>query len=133
MISKKDIIRIVDHIIRRSQGYTDRREMHPAREWMTGLVGVFVLFVFASSFAGYKLFVLMQSGAYGEFEEGTVVTLNQEDIVSILSAYEKRKSTFEALRTDRSHATLQSVTEDQQTEDGTAEAASDEPAAQLAE
>lgn len=53
MIEKKDIKKMVAHIIKRDKGIADTNIMHPSREWFTGLSLAILIVIFGSWFCWY--------------------------------------------------------------------------------
>jgi hypothetical protein len=98
MISKKDIVGMVHHIVRRGGGYADRKQIHPMREWMTGLVGGVLLFCLLSGYAGYTFYTLLQGENEAVFFESPLVTYDQRSVQSVLDQYAKRQEAFDELR-----------------------------------
>ena len=73
MIDKKSIIKMAEHVFRKSQGYPDRRLMHPKREWGIG-IGIFLVLVSAGAIGAFSVFT-----SYRDFSQ---VTASVEQSVS---------------------------------------------------
>lgn len=126
MISKDDIIRVTRHILRREQGYPDRKLMHPIREWAIGLGVGTVLFVIAVAFSGYAF--ITQSERLDEeiVSDSSVVLYKQEETKDILNKYRTREETFGRLRADRSNVYIPPVVIEEEEEEGKGEEDSNE-------
>ena len=98
MIDKKSIIKMAEHVFRRSQGYPDRRLMHPKREWGIGIL-IFTLLVFIGSLLAGKMFV-----QYKDFTEVVGVTEQSvpkyRDVIvqDALDLYQQKEVQFDVLQ-----------------------------------
>ena len=106
MISKKDIIGIARHVVRRGSGYRDRRRMHSMREWLIGLSISVCIFCLLSVYAGYLFYDLFNGDDEIVFYESALVSYDQERVQAVLEQYGTRKRNFENLRADRSNVVL---------------------------
>lgn len=70
MISKTDIIKLAQHVVRRGRGIPDRKLMHPYREWYIGIVGALVV---AGLGAAYNFYLFRY---YDTLEEHTTESVN---------------------------------------------------------
>lgn len=97
MIDKKQILKMADHVFKRSSGVPDKRLMHPEREWITGL-GMFVGILLIGGGLSSLLFfqyrnVDVQNGEVGV----TIPKYNETLIQNVLDYYGERERTFSAL------------------------------------
>lgn len=94
MISKKDILKMVRHVSKRSRGIPDRRLIHPKREWCIGLV-IFVVIVFSGVFYNGHTYQRYNNIA-SELEEPTsgVVTYKANVVNETLEYYRERERRF---------------------------------------
>lgn len=98
MISKKDISKLVRHIRRKDKGKSDKRLIHPTREWLIGLVVALVLCLGATAYSVSLFFT--QSAAVGDLEqvETRTTKYREESVRTVLEKYGARKVQFDALR-----------------------------------
>lgn len=94
MISKKDILKIAKHIIRRDQGRVDRRLLHPTREWAVGVLGAAVLFVGSVAYAGYIFYFQLQQTDIPSPTEMNVVSYDAKKAQEVFKYYEVRRQKF---------------------------------------
>ena len=96
-LNKKDILKMVRHVFRRSQGLPDKRLIHPVREW-TVLLGIAtVIFIIGAMYTA-RLFVSytdlnVESGTEG----ATPVRYNQERVAEVLREYQLKQDRFDEL------------------------------------
>ncbi len=86
------------HIVRRGEGYPDRRIMHPARDWLIGLTGAAFLFLCASAGAGYLFW--SKSNAATTASEVTIDSVKYDPklIERVLTNYRARQAQYESLQ-----------------------------------
>lgn len=97
MIEKKDIFKMVRHIVRQDNGVPDTRIMHPMREWLTGLGGVIILVLGGSVFAAsvYQSYTLSTAAEVAIPER--VVPYNGTLIEQALEMYLKKQVIYDGL------------------------------------
>ncbi|MCA9363661.1 hypothetical protein KC727_00350 [Candidatus Kaiserbacteria bacterium] len=111
MSFKKDILKIVKHVIRKSDGYPDRRLMHPAREWSVGVGVAIVAFVAVAAFSTKTFLQYSRNTDPDIFVDQTIEQYKQKRAQSILEEYNERSDQFDALRSARQTSALLSETE----------------------
>ena len=98
MITAHNILKMARHIVRRSDGYRDRRIMHPRRDWLLGLAGTAILFVAGAFGAGY-LFWNKSIAATEAYEVALdTVTYDSKLIKRVLAEYRGRSGRYEVFR-----------------------------------
>ena len=103
MISKKDITKMVKHLMKKRSGVPDRRMMHPERDWLIGLLGVTLVFVGGAFYAG-SLFIEYSKRAGAEISASSdVIKYDQKLIAKVLEQYDAMSTEFDSLRADRSN------------------------------
>jgi predicted component of viral defense system (DUF524 family) len=98
MIDKNNILKMVNDVFHRSQGYPDRRLLHPHREWSIG-VFMFVVVVVAGSVFVTSIF--MQYKDVSSTEEGLEESIPQYREVIVqdaLELYRARTEEYQQLR-----------------------------------
>ena len=98
MITKHETRRLARRIARRNAGRGDRRIMHPARDWLIGLVGAALLLLGGSVGAGYLFW--SKSDKATEASEATidVVRYDQKLLQRVLTDYRGRRARYDSLR-----------------------------------
>lgn len=98
MITKDDILRMARHIARRGAGKTDRRLIHPARDWFIGFSLSLVLFLVSLAGTGYLF--LTKSTLVTEEREVVIDAVKYDErlIEKVRETYAARKEKEEALR-----------------------------------
>ena len=100
MITKKDIIKMAKHVVRRDQHIPDRRLIHPERDW-----ACIVMIFFLCAGAG----VLYNAQLFDRFEtlemeltpsDSRAVSYNTERLNTAVSYYRERKVLFDAMTKD---------------------------------
>lgn len=91
---------MAQHIVRRGDGYHDRRIMYPARDWLIGLLGAAVLFLGSSVGAGYLFW--SKSNAATEVYEVAIDPVHYDSklIERVLTNYAARQVRYKSLRED---------------------------------
>lgn len=100
MIDKKNIIKMADHVFHRSQGYPDRKLMHPEREWMIGLL-VFIIISLLGGLVARNLFLTYRNTDV--VTEGSVETVPKyKEVITqdALEQYRVRDSEYLRLRNE---------------------------------
>ncbi len=98
MIDKKSIIKMAEHVFRKSQGYPDRRLMHPKREWGIG-IGIFLVLVSAGAIGAFSVFT-----SYRDFSQVTasveqsIPTYREVIVQDALEVYRQKEQKFTTLR-----------------------------------
>lgn len=100
MITPQAFLSMTRHIVRRSDGYRDRRILHPRRDWLIGLVGAACLFVVGSAGAGYLFWSKSITIATADAGMVDVATYDTKRVSRVLAEYRSRKARYEALRED---------------------------------
>jgi hypothetical protein len=97
MIAKHSILKMVQHIVRRSEGYSDRRIMHPARDWCIGLCAAALLFLGSSAAAGHLFW--SKSHTAPDAYEVTIdpVKYDPKLIARVLTEYRRRAAQYTSL------------------------------------
>jgi len=98
MIQKKDILAFVHHIIRRQGGRSDKRLMHPEREWFTGLALMLIVGLCGSAYSAYFFFIQLNRVDTPIVVDTTAVYYQQSLVNDVLQTYRDRANTFNALR-----------------------------------
>jgi hypothetical protein len=101
MISKKDIMLMAKHVLRRSRGVPDRNFMHPARDWAIGLVVSATVFSGGAIYLGYLFFAELHSDGISVDTGSAVVSYKQKEVSEALTIYSEQKKLFELLRADQ--------------------------------
>jgi len=101
MIAKKDILKIVHHILRRQRGTPDRRLMHSARDWVIGLFAAGMLCIVGSGYDGYLFFVEMRGEESVGVEQTETLRYENKTIATALKEYQQRVEQFENLRANQ--------------------------------
>jgi hypothetical protein len=100
MIDKKSIIKMANDVLHRSQGYPDRRLLHPSREWGIGLV-VFALVVITGSFFVGNIFIEYRSiDTVQSDAEVSIPQYREVHVTDALDLYRARNEEYERLRGD---------------------------------
>jgi len=98
MITKKEILNLVSHIIRRNKGVPDRRLMHPEREWFVGL-GVALLIGLGGSLYAGSFFFSQEQVIKETFTVSSDTIRYKKDVVDeVFGTYRARSLEFDALR-----------------------------------
>jgi len=98
MIDKKSIIKMANHVFHRSQGYADRRLIHPQRDWVIGM-GVFATAVLVGSITAGNVFVTYRNISDADSDLIETTPAYKEMIVnSTLEEYRLRAQEQERLR-----------------------------------
>lgn len=116
MITKTDILRMVQHIARRSHNIPDTRLMHPGREWAIGL-GLFTLTTLIGGVVSARQFWTYESieTQLGE-PEVSVRMYDQQKMRAVLDAFDARAIEFQTIR--RQSTTLDAEKEVAEAEEG---------------
>ena len=98
MITKDDILRMARHIAHRGRGKTDRRLIHPARDWFVGFSLAGVLFLVSLAGTGYLF--LTKSTLVSEEREVTIDAVKYDErlIEKVRETYAARKEKETDLR-----------------------------------
>ncbi len=98
MIQKKDIIKMAKQVFRKTQGYPDRRIMHPYREWGIGIL-VFALLVVAGGVVAGKVFVsYLDIDATDVQDAGTGIPRYREALVQdAIEMYQQKNDAYQAI------------------------------------
>ncbi len=101
MITKDDILRMARHIARRGAGKTDRRLIHPARDWFVGFSLAIVFFLLSLGGTGYLF--LSKSKAVTEDREVTIDAVKYDErlVENVREMYAARAEKEAALRANR--------------------------------
>lgn len=87
-----------EHVFRKSQGYPDRRLMHPQREWGIGLLFFGFLVILGSILAG-NIFVMYRDVGTTEGNAGESVPQYRTTIVQdALELYRTRNEKYKRMR-----------------------------------
>ena len=102
MIDKKQILKMAEHVFRRSSGIPDKKLMHPKREWAIGMVLFAVILVGGSilsswSFAQYRNIDTQTGEASIQIPK-----YNETLIKNVLEEYKQREVIFNTYVTDTS-------------------------------
>lgn len=101
MIEKKDILKMVRHIMKRGRGIPDKRLMHPVREWLLGLLGA-VAVVVCGVLYSTQLFTTYDKVTEIEQTDSTIsIRYNQTVIDDARAQFSARSERFNELRGDR--------------------------------
>lgn len=98
MIESKDIRNMVEHVIRRQRGVTDREPMDPAREWVTGIV-ITLLFVCIGGIVSYRYYnstITWQADMDSSTIQG--IPYNPQVVEEALTLYESKAARYRELR-----------------------------------
>lgn len=98
MISKVDILKFVHHVVHRNAGRTDKRLVHPEREW---IIGMLIAFCVGAAGAVYGSFFFVQQEEVVERNVSgdiTAVRYRAGTVEEALGLYAARKEAFSALR-----------------------------------
>jgi len=98
MISKKDILKMIKHVSKRSRSIPDRRLMHPKREWTITLVMLAVVLVAGSVHSFYKFNKLSNLDKQLVAGESKVVEYKTSLLSDVLDFYEDRTSRFQQIK-----------------------------------
>lgn len=97
MIDKNTILKFVKHVHKRGQGVSDRRLLHPQRDWLIG-VGVFVVAFGAATVASIHVFGLYKNIDQQIYEVNKELPKYQEvAVTTVLETFAKRELYFDAL------------------------------------
>jgi hypothetical protein len=97
MIDKKSILKMSKHVFRKSQGYPDRRLMHPGREWLVGIVAFSFVVIVGSAFAG-NLFIKYKNIDSVTGDSGERIPVYKEKVAQdALIEYQKREDAYHAM------------------------------------
>ena len=95
MITKQALLHMVRHVVRRSEGYRDRRIMHPRRDWLIGLFGAVFLFLASAAVEGYLFW--SKSSADADAVTLETVTYDQKLVRRVLTEYRSREARYKEL------------------------------------
>lgn len=97
MIEKKDIQKMVNHVVKRDRGIADKRLLHPKREWSVAVIIGLLIFMYGLYFAGkyYEQFTSLRVDAV----EVDVEKLQYErgDVLEALDHYGKKDAQYKEL------------------------------------
>ena len=123
MIERKDILKMVRHVTKRSRGVPDKKLIHPRREWLIGLVLFIVVLAGGLTYNSFSYQKALTVGS--EESEGTtgVVQYRTGLVEDALTIYRERKLRFEELRPEATAPAMQ--TPQNPIEDGLVEGSED--------
>ena len=99
MISKKDILKMVRHVRRKSQGVPDRRLIHPRREWIVGLALFVVVALAGVAYNMYTYATISNLENELAVEDSGVVRYQANTVDQALTIFRAKQAEFERLRT----------------------------------
>jgi len=98
MIDKKNILKMTKAVFRKSQGYPDRKLMHPQREWGIGLIIFIGVVIVGSVFAG-NVFVEYQHIDVSTSESNESIPSYKKSVVQdALETYRSQTDTYTELQ-----------------------------------
>ncbi len=97
MIETKDIIKMVKHIVRHDNGVPDTRIMHPMREWLIGLCGVFALVLGGSLFAAFVYQSYSLRAASEVVTPGIAIPYKAALIEEVLLQYQAKQNAYDQI------------------------------------
>jgi len=100
MIDKKSIIKMADDVFHRSQGYPDRRLVHPQREWGIGLFVFAVLVISGSILVGTTFVQYRSADSVKGSSEASIPQYREVITQDALELYRARSSEYRQLRGD---------------------------------
>jgi hypothetical protein len=121
MMTKNNILKMVKSVARHGQGRRSTRLVHPARDWMIGLLLEVVLLMVASACAAYVFVAFSDSADEAVPIESAVIVYQQSKVSSVLEVYQRRAALFETLRAERSVLDLAPIQEEEDTGEETSE------------
>lgn len=115
MISKKDILQMARHIIKRGKGIPDRRLMHPYREWFIGLFGMMCVIGAGATYNAitFRYYNALEDHVVGN--QPSAVEYRHDVAERVLTTYEERSAEYTRLQAQIEP--LQIVTQDDTVED----------------
>jgi len=109
-ISKTEIVKMAEHVFRRSHGVPDKRLMHPRREWIIGLL-LFLTIVFAGGVLSVGMFSQYQNLDTDAGE--TIIEVPQYNsalVTNVIDTYKDRTEAYDSLINIHSAAPLSTTT-----------------------
>lgn len=94
MMTKPDILAMVQHILRRSRGLSDRRLMHPYREWFVIITGALVLVCASVVYSVYRFNYYATIEAHVSAEPDAPVEFKTDTVDRALQFIEARRAAF---------------------------------------
>ena len=98
MIDKKDILKMVKHIKRRSRHVPDRRIIHPQREWAIGLLLFFVILGVGSVFSASRFWYFSTIDQALEDNDIQVVEYKVGGMQEALRFFDEQTLRFQQIR-----------------------------------
>lgn len=95
MLSKIDLINMAKQVWRRDRGATDRRLMHPGRDWMIGLALAAAMFIAGSAWAGYQ-YIRVTSLSPDVPPPTPITRIDQAQLEMAIDVYAARRATYDA-------------------------------------
>lgn len=97
MITKKDILKMVKDVRKRSQGKQGRQLINPQREWMRGLFLSLAILVIGLGFSGFLYTSYTEIGTTVEVSPSNVVRYDENGIARALEQYADKQKVYNAL------------------------------------
>jgi hypothetical protein len=97
MIDKTSVLKMTKDVFRKGQGFSDRRIMHPHREWVTGLLLFIVVVVAGAVFSAQVYLRYSDVNAFKSVAPAEVITYNEAAVANALQEYRNRTRLHEAL------------------------------------
>lgn len=97
MIDKASVLKMTKDVFRKGQGFSDRRIMHPHREWVTGLLLFIVVVITGAIFSAQVYLRYSDVNAFKSVAPTEVITYNEIAVENALQEYRNRARLHEAL------------------------------------
>ena len=99
---KTQIIKMADHVFKRSRGIPDKRLMHPRREWAIGII-LFAIILIAGSAMSAQSFNRFRNIDTSNGEADITIPLyNQVLVTEVINEYSARAAEYKDLINDTS-------------------------------
>lgn len=97
MIDKNSILKMTKQVLRRGQGYPDRRMMHPRREWAIGLI-LFTILVLSGAFISSQEYLKYSNlDTLRPQTQTHIVAYNELGVSNALETFRDRKRIYGVL------------------------------------
>lgn len=98
MIDKHDIITMAHRIVRHGRGVSDRRIMHPYREWYVGLAIAFLIAIAGVTYntQTFRYYLAIEENIVAN--DASAPSYRDRDVQEVIERYREREDTFIAGR-----------------------------------
>lgn len=100
MITKKDIVTMAQHVLKRSKGIPDKRLLHPGREWLVGLLAFSLVVIVGSVWAAKSFMFYWHADSATGGQKQNVPKYQQDWIETVLGEYDQKTADYEAIVED---------------------------------